>query len=137
MEATRLAPTVGIVASLAVLFVLSVPYALVEQAGAVGTYYAEGGLNPLVLVLFALVAVVVFAAGRQERSAPDLVAGVTLVLGLFMLGIAGLWAVTVPESLVVQLSTTTVLQFHRGALVLVTLVVPLSAGWYARALGIL
>lgn len=136
MEATRLAPTVGIVASLAVLVVLAAPYAVVDAGSAVATYYAGGDVNPLVTGLFALVAVIVFAGGREGRSSPDVVAGAALVLGLFMVVLAALWALTVPVSLVQQLSTETTLQYHRGALVLVTLVVPLSAGWYARALGI-
>jgi len=53
MEATRLAPSVGIVASALVLFVLTVPYALVEAGSAVATYYASGAVNPLVVGLFA------------------------------------------------------------------------------------
>jgi|AntRauTorcE11898_2_1112593.scaffolds.fasta_scaffold39998_1 hypothetical protein len=136
MEATRLAPSVGIVASALVLFVLTVPYALVEAGSAVATYYASGAVNPLVVGLFALVALMVFAAGRQGRSPPDLVAGAALVLGLFMAVISLLWAVTVPESLVQQLSTATILQYHRGALVLTALGVPSSAVWYARTLRI-
>jgi hypothetical protein len=136
MEATRLAPTVGIVASLLVLAVLAAPYALIEEGTAVTTYYDAGALNPLVVGLFALVAMLVLAAGRQGRSSPDVVAGSALVLGAFMFVIAALWALTVPEELVQQLTTETVIQYHRGTLVLVTLVVPLSAGWYARALRI-
>ena len=136
MEATRLAPTVGIVASTLVLFVLTVPYALVDAGSAVATYYAAGDVNPLVVGLFALVAVMVFAAGREERSSPDLVAGATLVLGGFMFVITLLWALTVPAGLVQQLSTATILQYHRSALVVVTAIVPVSAGWYARALRI-
>lgn len=136
MEATRLAPTVGIVASLAVIVVLAAPFALVEQPSAVGTYYAGGDVNPLVVGVFGLVAVIVFAAGREERSSPPLVAGATLVLGAFMVVLAALWALSVPESLVTQLSTATILQYHRGALVATSAVVPLSAGWYARSLGV-
>lgn len=136
MEATRLAPTVGIVASLLVLVVLAVPFTLVEAGSAVGAYYAAGGINPLAVGVFALVAVMVLAAGWQGRSSPDLVAGAALVLGGFMLVISLVWALTVPLSLVQQLSTQTLLQYHRGALVVVAALVPLSAGWYARALRI-
>lgn len=136
MEATRVAPTVGIVASLLVLVVLAAPYAVVEAGSAVATYYASGALNPFVVGVFALVAVMVLAAGRQNRSSPDLVAGAALVLGGFMLVISLVWALTVPVSLVQQLSTQTLLQYHRGALVLVAAIVPLSAGWYARSLRI-
>ena len=136
MEGSRLAPTVGIVASLVVLVVLAAPYAVVDAGSAVGAYYGAGDVNPLVVGLFALVAVIVFAGGREGRSSPDLVAGAALVLGTFMVVLAALWALTVPESLVQQLSTATILQYHRWALVLSTLVVPVSAGWYARTLGI-
>ncbi len=136
MEDTRLAPTVGIVASLLVLVALAVPYVVVAAGSAVATYYAAGTLNPLVVGLFAVVAVIVFAAGREERSSPDLVAGAALVLGVFMVVLTAAWALTVPESLVQQLSTQTLLQYHRIVLVAVSLAVPLSAGWYARALRI-
>lgn len=136
MEDTRLAPTVGIVASLLVLVVLAVPYLVVAAGSAVATYYAAGALNPLVVGLFAAVAVMVFAAGREERSSPDLVAGAALVLGLFMVVISLLWAVTLPGNPLLEFSTSPILEYHRGALVLTSLGVPLSAGWYARALGI-
>lgn len=136
MQGTRLAPTVGIVASLAVLAVLAAPYLIVEGGSGVATYYDAGAGNPLILGLFAAVAIIVFAAGRQERSPPDLVAGATLTLGLFMTGLATLWAVTVPQSLVTQLTTEVILGYHRGALVVATLGVPLAAAWYARALRI-
>jgi hypothetical protein len=132
MEQMRLAPTVGIVASLSVLGVLAAPYALVEQSSAVGAYFAAGSINPLVVGLFAAVAVIVFAAGREGRSPPDLVAGATLVLGLFMAVLATLWAVTVPQSMVTQLSTVDLLGYHRGVLVVTTLCVPAAAAWYAR-----
>ncbi|SFS08592.1 hypothetical protein SAMN05216559_3465 [Halomicrobium zhouii] len=136
MEATRLAPSVGIVASALVLFVLTIPYALVDAGSAVATYYASGAVNPLVVGLFALVAVMVFAAGRQGRSPPDLVAGAALVLGLFMFVISLLWAVTLPGNPLLEFSMSTILEYHRTALVLTSLGVPVSAVWYARALRI-
>ncbi|MCU4799093.1 hypothetical protein OB920_01730 [Halobacteria archaeon HArc-gm2] len=136
MEATRLAPSVGIVASALVLFVLTIPYALVEAGSAVATYYAAGTVNPLVVGLFALVALMVFAAGRQGRSPPDLVAGAALVLGLFMFVISLLWAVTLPGNPLLEFSTSPILEYHRAVLVLTSLGVPASAVWYARALRI-
>lgn len=136
MDQLRLAPTVGIVASLGVIAVLAAPYALVEGGSGVGTYFAAGSVNPTVVGLFAAVAVIVFAAGREGRSPPDLVAGAALVLGLFMTAIAALWAVSVPQSVVLQLSTASILQYHRGALVAVSLGVPATAVWYARVLQI-
>jgi len=136
MEAARLAPTLGIVACLAVLAGLAAPFLLVSDPGAVATYYGIGSLNPLFAGLFALVGVVVFAAGRQGRADPALAAGAGLVLGLFGAAVAVIWAASVPLALVFQLGTDTLIEYHRIALAAVALIVPAAAGWYARALGV-
>lgn len=136
MEAVRLAPTVGIVACLAVLAGLAAPYLLVSDPGAVGTYYGIGPFNPLFAGLFALVGLVVFAAGRQDRTDPALAAGAALVLGLFGAAMTVAWAASVPGALVFQLGENTLVEYHRAVLVVVTLAVPAAAGWYARALGV-
>jgi len=136
MEAVRLAPTAGVVACLAVLAGLAAPYLLVTDPGAVGVYYAAGAFNPLFAGLFALVGLVVFAAGRQDRTDPSLAAGTALVLGLFGAGLTLVWAASVPVSVVFQLGTNALLEYHRVALVLLALAVPGAAGWYARALGV-
>ncbi|WP_255150535.1 DUF7548 family protein [Halorarius halobius] len=140
MDDVRAAPTAGIVGCLLVLAVLAVPYLLVD-AGGVGAYYAAGAISPLVAGLFALVGVIVFAAGREQRSDPPLVAGAGLVFGAFVFLICVLWAVTVPGGLVLQLGEVsgfgaTVLELHRWVLALVSVTVPVAAGWYARALGL-
>ncbi|MFB6142725.1 MAG: hypothetical protein ABEJ30_05220 [Halorientalis sp.] len=129
MDDLRLAPTAGIAASLAVLAALAVPYVL----GVVGveSYYGSGSVNPLLAGLFALVAVIVFAAGREGRSDPQLAAGVALALGAFTVLVTLAWALTVrPDA--AQFSVN-----HRWLVVGVAALVPLSAGWYARALGVL
>jgi hypothetical protein len=87
--------------------------------------------------LFALVSVIVFAAAREDRADPALSAGAALVLGLFAFAIVVLWALTVPRSLVTQLSEAAVLEYHPLALALVTLGLPASAAWYARVLDVL
>lgn len=137
MSQLRTIPTLGVAASLCVLAVLAVPYVLVEGGSGVATYYSAGAINPLVVGIFALVAVIVFAAGREGRTPPDLAAGAALVLGLFMTVLSVLWAATVPESVVFQLTTATVLEYHRWALVLVSLSIPGLSLWYARAQQIL
>jgi hypothetical protein len=139
MDDVDAAPTAGIVGCLLVLLVLAVPYLLVDETSAVGAYYAAGAITPLAAGLFALVGVIVFAAGREERSDPALVAGAGLVFGLFIFLICTLWAVTVPGSVAVQLGTAsnvaaTVLEGHRWVLVAISAVVPVAAGWYARVL---
>jgi hypothetical protein len=137
MEARKLAPTVGIVGCLLVLVVLVLPYLFVGPPSAVTTYYNAGAITPLAAGLLSLVAVIVFAAGREDRTDPALAAGATLVFGLFVLVIVAAWTLTVPRSVVTQLSTNTLITYHRGALLAVSLLLPASAGWYARSLGLL
>jgi hypothetical protein len=140
MERTRLAPTVGIVASLAFVAVLAVPFLLVQTPGAVTTYYSTGLVSPLFAGLFALVAVIVFAAGRQDRSDPAIVAGAALVFGLFILLFCLLWLAGGPSDVILALDEqgpVQSLQYHPYLITLVALVVPIAAGWYARALGLL
>lgn len=129
MDDLRLAPTVGIVACLAVLAALAAPY-LLGVTGVAG-YYGSGAVSPLLAGLFALVALIVFAAGREGRSDPGLAAGVAFALGLFMVLVAGAWALTV------RIDAVQVTANHRWAVVGATVLVPLAAGWYARALGVL
>lgn len=130
MNTRRLAPTVGIVGCLAVLGALLAPYLLAESASGVGGYYSSGAINPLVAGLFALVSVIVFAAGRKGRTDPELAAGVTLAFGAFMVLVTVAWALTARID-AVQLSAN-----HRWLVVVTALVVPASATWYARSLGL-
>jgi len=136
MEARKLAPTVGTVACALVLVVLAVPYALIDPPSAVTTYYTTGAITPFAAGLLPLVALVVLAAGREERSDPALTAGAALVFGAFIAVVAVVWAVTVPRGVVTQLSTAVYMDYHRWLLALVSLGVPAGAGWYARTLGL-
>jgi len=136
MDGTRSAPLVGIVGCLAVLAALVSPY-LVADAGAVGVYYDAGaGPTPLVAGLFGAVAIIVLAAGRAGRTDPATAAGVSLVFGICIAGLAIAWAVTVPEAVVFQLSRADLVTFHRWALTVISLVVPIASAWYTRALGV-
>lgn len=136
MDAVRAAPTAGIVAALATLFLIAAPYPLVGEASAVNAYYNAGAITPLAAGLLATVAVIVFAAGRAGRTDPPLAAGAGLTLGAFALGVAALWAATVPASVALQLGEVAALEYHRFALVVATAGLPASAGWYARGLGL-
>ncbi|WP_435076169.1 DUF7548 family protein [Halococcus sp. AFM35] len=135
MDGSRVAPLVGIVGCCLVLLALLAPY-LGLGSGAVGTYYAAGALNPLVGGLFAAVTTIVLAAGRTGRTDPATAAGVALVFGLIVAGVSLAWSLTVPESIVFQLTTTSLIEFHRWTLALVSLVIPASGAWYTRALGL-
>ncbi len=146
MEGRRLAPTLGIVASLAVLALLLVPYGVLDAAD-VGTYYGAGTVSPWLGGLLALVVVVVFAAGREDRTDPPTAAGVGVGLGLALAAVAVLWAVTVPSEVPLQLttdrvilgpvSTADVLEPHRWLLALAAFAVPATGAWYARTLDLL
>lgn len=135
MEQSRLAPLVGIVGCVLVLVLIAVPYGLVETA--VGTYYGTGAINPLVAALFALLSVIVLAAGREARTDPGLAAGVGLTFGAFIVVVALAWALTVPEDVVLGMSENTLIEYHRWALVAVGLPVPVASVWWARTLDLL
>jgi len=139
MERRRLAPLVGIVGCLLVLVALAVPYALVRTApgSAVAGYYGEGVVNPLVGALFALVGIIVLAAGREDRTDPGFAAGVALVLGLFLTALLSLWATTVPFDVIAGMDAPAFVQHHRWAMVGVSLIVPAASAVWARTLGLL
>lgn len=139
MDGIRLAPTAGIAASVAFLAVLVLPYLLVTTPGAAATYFGVGPLNPLFAGLFALVNVIVFAAGREDRSDPAVAAGAALVMGVAVVAIVGLWVLASPSEVILSLDETGVVQwleYHPLAVLAVALGQPASAAWYSRALGI-
>ncbi|WP_436932144.1 DUF7548 family protein [Halosimplex halobium] len=139
MKQTRLAPLVGVVGCLLVLVSLAAPYLLVRTApgSAVGTYYAEGALNPLVAGIFALVAAIVLAAGRDERTDPPLAAGVGIAFGLFATVVIAVWAVTVPEQVLFDMDAPAIITYHRWASVAVSLLIPVASLWWSRTLGLI
>ncbi|WP_415381278.1 hypothetical protein [Halosimplex sp. TS25] len=139
MKQTRLAPLVGVVGCVLVLVSLAVPYGLVRTAPAtaIGTYYGEGALNPLVGGMFALVTAIVLAAGRDERTDPPLAAGVGIALGGFTFVVTALWAVTVPQQVVFDMDAPAIITYHRWASAAVALVIPVASLWWSRTLGLL
>lgn len=146
MERRRAAPALGIVASLAVVAVLLVPYLVIDEGADVATYYGAGAITPWAGGLMALVAVIVFAAGLKSRTDPETAAGAGVGLGAVVFLVAALWAVTVPMEVPLQLTTAdplfgglttgTVIEYHRWLLAAVAAVVPAAGGLYARALGL-
>lgn len=134
MDGIRAAPTLGVFACLALLGVLAVPYA-VASVPAVNAYYGAGTLPATATGLFAVVGVIVFAAGRQRRSDPALTAGAALVLGAFAVVTAAVWAATIRPDILG--TNAAAFARHRWAVAGVAVLYPLAAGWYARALGLL
>ncbi|ELZ22270.1 hypothetical protein C475_17198 [Halosimplex carlsbadense 2-9-1] len=139
MKQTRLAPLVGVVGCLLVLVSLGLPYVLVRTAvgSAVGTYYGAGALNPLVGGVFALVAAIILAAGRDERTDPPLAAGVGIALGFFVVVALAVWAVTLPVGVVGGMDAPAVLSSHRWATTAVAALIPGASIWWSRTLGLL
>ncbi|MFP8955758.1 hypothetical protein ACLI4Y_03445 [Natrialbaceae archaeon A-CW3] len=131
-------PTLGIVAAVAYVIAAFVPYFVLEApAGVLEFYYAAGLAGPQVLSLFAFVAIVIFAAGRQQRSEPELVAGLTLILGLVLAVVTLHWAVSVPTNVILEAGDVTWFEYHRWVTLLLAAVIPVASLWYARELDVL
>lgn len=148
MESRRAAPTLGLVAAACFVLLLLVPYLVVEDPGGVSAYYTAGTLTPWASGMMALVSIVVFAAGREDRTAPETAAGAGLGFGVVIFLITLLWAVTLPAEVPLQLTTAepilgellttgTVLEYHRWVLALVGALPAAAGAWYARSLGLL
>lgn len=138
MRADQRPPTVGILAALSYVVLVVLPYLTLSEreVGGVAFYYSHGIAGPQFLSILALVAIVLFAAGRQRRTEPDYVAGLTLVLGAVLAILVLGWAVSVPESVVAGLGTAAWLDHHRWLLSTAALAMVASAVWYARALSL-
>jgi hypothetical protein len=131
----RLAPKVGIASCLALVVALAFPY-FVAPGTAVAVYYDTTAVPVELLdVLFALVAVVAFGSGLNERTDPPTVAGATLALG-GVVAILTLWWATATTAAttdaLVQAARMDELAYHRWVVLLAALAIPASAGWYAR-----
>ncbi|MFC4549337.1 MULTISPECIES: DUF7548 family protein [Halorussus] len=125
------APTAGILAAVAVLAAVVAPYFLISATN-VAVYYGSPTFVPVHLVvgLFSLVAVIVFAAGRNGRTDPPTAAGAAVVLGGFMVVLSLWWAVAVGD-LVGSLTAEAAFDYHRWVLLATTVAVAACAAWYA------
>jgi len=126
------APTAGVLAALAVLAAVVAPYFLISPSEA-GVYYGVPVPVPVHLVvgLFASVAIIVFAAGRNDRTDPETAAGAAVVLGGFMAVLSLWWAIAAGD-VVGSFPTDAAFDYHRWVLFGAALAVATSAGWYAR-----
>ena len=132
MDVGRIAAAAGILFAAAVAVLVGATYALLDPT-AVGPYFAAGPASPLLLALFALVAIVVLAAGATDRSDPPLMAGAAVVLGLFSAGLAWWWALSVSPSLVGGLTSAASFEYHRWAVALAATGLLVAAAAYTRA----
>lgn len=131
MQQERLASAAGIAACLAVVGAVVAPY-FVAPFTSVSAYY-DSAVGPPIVGIFAIVALLAFAAGRNGRTDPATAAGAALGIGVIVTMLAVVWAVSVPQHVVLQLSRAAALESHRWVLVVVSLAVPVTAAWYAKA----
>jgi hypothetical protein len=136
---TEDAPAVaGVVACLLVVGSVVLPYVALPSAEAagLGTYYGFGVVGPWAAVVFALAGVVAFAAGIEDRTDPETVAGAMLVVGLGMTLVAVEWAFAVDTEVVLSITTAGWIELHRWVVVGLTATVPASAAGYAVTLDV-
>ncbi len=139
MRVEQRPPTVGIAAAIGYLLVVFLPYVLLSSSEVAGleVYYSFGIAGPQLLSLLALVAVVLFAAGRQNRTDPVIICGITLVVGIVLTLLVLGWAIAVPEDVVGSLGTADWLEYHRWLAVVFAALIAASATWYVRALSLI
>jgi hypothetical protein len=93
-------PTIGAFSCLILAGAVFTPAVIITTpGGSVADYYAAGPFGISVVGFLALLNVVVFLAGKQGRTDPVTVAGITLVSGITMFGFGILWAVSITSTL--------------------------------------
>lgn len=138
MNNERTAATVGVVACVLTAVAVVAPYVVLPASAQqyVGAYYGTGPVTPLALGLLGAVGAIVFASGREERSSPDLVAGVMLSVGLFSLVVGGVWALGFDASAAGGDVPVEFFATHRWVVLAGAALEMATAGWYASALGL-
>lgn len=127
------AVTVGVIACLATLAAMGAPYVLISEPGTgLPLYYGAGPLGAGAVAFLAVIQPIVFLSGTRGRADPQTVAGMSLVVGLAMLGIAVSWALAVPTDLVLSFPAAW-MGWHRWAVVALVAVVPAVSAVYTRA----
>ncbi|MFB6130966.1 MAG: hypothetical protein ABEJ28_09115 [Salinigranum sp.] len=134
MDTERVASSLGIAGCIALLLIVLVPYALVSDPSALGRYYTAGPVGVGALAFMALLEVVVLLAGRRGRTDPETAAGIGFVVGLAMLAVATLWAVSIdPNRLFSFPPSDAWIEYHRWVVLGAAAVVSVGAASYARS----
>ncbi len=127
-----MAANTGVLACLAALAAIGAPFVLVSEPGTgLPIYYGAGPLGVGAVAFLAVVQPIVFLAGTRGRADPATAAGVAAAVGLAMLGIGALWALSVPAELVLSFPASW-MGWHRWAVVVAVAVVAAASGLYAR-----
>lgn len=138
MNGERTAATVGVAACVLTAVAVVAPYVVLPASAQqyVGAYYGTGPVSPLALGLLGLVGAIVFASGREERSSPDLVAGVMLTVGAFSLLVGAVWALGFDPAAAGGDVPVDFFGTHRWVVLAGVTLEAAAAGWYAGALGL-
>jgi hypothetical protein len=100
MRLESIAPTVGAFTCLILAGAVFIPAVIITTPGvSVADYYAAGPIGISVVGFLALLNIIVFLAGKQGRTDPVTVAGLTLVSGIAMVGFASVWAISITSTL--------------------------------------
>lgn len=130
MDRTTLATGVALAGSVAVGVLLLIPLA-VADASAVGVYYAQATVTPLLSVVFLGVGLVAVVGARRGTADPAFASGVAVACGLGATAVLGAWALQVSASVVGGLTDVAAMEYHRWALVLAALASMAGFGWFA------
>lgn len=135
MDSERTAASVGVLACLLTAGAVVAPYLLLppDLVGTIQDYYANGAVTPYAPGLLGLIGAIVFASGRQGRSDPDLVAGITLAVGVFSFVVALEWALAFRPDLVGSREALEFMATHRWSVPAAALLEALAALWFAAS----
>lgn len=135
MDLERFAPTAGIIGALCLAAAVAVPGLAIESgAGPTATYYASGPIGLSLVGLLALLSIIVFLSGRQERTDPATAAGLALVLALAMLGLSAIWAFSIDSTVLFSFEQEYAwLEYHRLSVLGAAVLTVVGAAGYARS----
>jgi hypothetical protein len=133
MDLDSLAPRLGAIACLLLAGAVFVPALIVSAPGnAVAAYYAAGPFGVSLVGVLALITVVVFLAGAQERSDPQTLAGVAVVSGVAMVLFSVVWTISIDPTVLFSFpSEFAWIESHRWVVVVGSGLAALAAGGYA------
>jgi hypothetical protein len=133
MDLDSLAPRLGAIACLLLAGAVFVPALIVSAPGnVVAAYYAAGPFGVSLVGVLALITVVVFLAGAQERSDPQTLAGVAVVSGVAMVLFSVVWTISIDPTVLFSFpSEFAWIESHRWVVVVGSGFAALAAGGYA------
>ena len=142
MNGVRAAPLLGTLSCVLVVALLLAPYALLpsELQEGLSAYYASSALGDVFVGFvstLALVTAVALIGGYREQSAPDLVAGLSLAVGIGLVLVVLQWAFVADPTLVGAVAAEREIpgwfELHRWGVVGASVLLPVASGWYAAS----